>query len=171
MPDITPKKSQEFIEAYTTLADAIWRHVYFRIWNRDMAKDLMQDTFTRTWNYIRKGKKVNNLKAFLYKVANNLIIDAYRKKREISLDGLQQNGFDVESHEQLRIERDVENSNALRLVEKLEPHHRDIIVMRYVDDLSIKEIADVIGQSENVVSVRINRGMKELKKLMHIGQN
>ncbi len=168
MPEISPKIHQEFTEAYATLSDAIFRHIYFRIFNRDMAKDLMQDAFTRTWNYLRKGKEVKNLKAFLYKVANNLIIDEYRKKHEISLDGLQTNGFDVESLDQGNIVRDVENNNALKLVSKLEPHHRDIILMRYVDDLSIKEIAEVIGQSENVVSVRINRGMKELKKLLHI---
>lgn len=168
MPEISPQKTHEFIQAYDTFADAIYRHIYFRIFNRDAAKDLMQDTFARTWDYLRKGKEVQNLKAFLYKVANNLIIDEYRKKKEISLDGLQKNGFDAESRDQEKIAIEIENSNTLRHIRKLEPHHRDILVMRYVNDLSIREIAEIIGQSENVVSVRINRGVKELKKLLHL---
>jgi len=168
MPEISPQKTHEFIAAYDQFSDAIYRHVYFRVYNREAAKDLMQDTFARTWDYLRKGKEVQNLKAFLYKVANNLIIDEYRKKKEISLDGLQKNGFDVESPDQIKIVQEVENNHALKLVSKLEPHHRDIIVMRYVNDLTIKEIAEIIGQSENVVSVRINRGVKELKKLLHV---
>lgn len=168
MPEISPQKTQEFIEAYNSYSDAIFRHIYFRIYNRDAAKDLMQDVFVRTWDYLLKGKEVQNIKAFLYKVANNIIIDEYRKKKEISLDGLQKNGFDVESLDQGKILEEVENNNVFRLVRKLEQHHREIIVMRYIDDLSIKEIAEIIGQSENVVSVRINRGVKELKKLLHV---
>lgn len=168
MPEISPQKIQEFMDAYNNFSDAIFRHIYFRVYDRDSAKDLMQDTFARTWDYLRKGKEVDNLKAFLYKVANNLIIDQYRKKKEISLDNLQKNGFDVESQDKEKIVIDAEKNNVLRLVEKLEPQHREIIVMRYVDDLTIKEIAKIIGQSENVVSVRINRGVKEIKKLLHI---
>lgn len=168
MPEISTEKNKEFIEAYNSFSDAIYRHIYFRIYNKDLAKDMVQDTFTRTWNYLRKGAQVQNLKAFLYKVANNLIIDEYRKKKEISLDGLQKNGFDVESPDQDKIVKDVENSNVLRIIKKLEPHHREIIVMRYINDLTIKEISEIIGQSENVVSVRINRAVKELKKLLHL---
>lgn len=168
MHSISEKKTEEFIEAYDRFVDAIFRHIYFRLFNRDVAKDLMQETFTRTWEYVSKGKEVNNLKSFLYKVANNLIIDEYRKRRELSLDSLQLKGFDVANHEQETIVRDVENSNVLQAVSKLSPEHRQVITLRYVDDLSIKEIAEIIGESENVVSVRLNRGLKEAKKILHL---
>ena len=128
----------------------------------------MQETFTRTWEYVSKGKEVNNLKSFLYKVANNLIIDEYRKRRELSLDSLQLKGFDVANHEQEIIVRDVENSHVLQAVSKLSSEHRQVITLRYVDDLSIKEIAEIIGESENVVSVRLNRGLKEARKILRL---
>ncbi len=168
MPDISPKKTKAFVEAYDTFVDAIFRHIYFRIYHRDLAKDLTQETFTRTWQYISQGKRVENLKSFLYKVANNLIVDQYRKRKELSLDALQEKGFDVANLDADRILRDVENSNVLRAVRKLSVDHRDIILMRFVQDLSIKEIAEIIGQSENVVSVRLNRGLKEARKLLHL---
>src|SRR3989344_232794 len=168
MHSISEKKTEEFIEAYDRFVDAIFRHFYFRLFNRDVAKDLMQETFTRTWEYVSKGKEVNNLKSFLYKVANNLIIDEYRKRRELSLDSLQLKGFDVANHEQEIIVRDVENSHVLQAVSKLSSEHRQVITLRYVDDLSIKEIAEIIGESENVVSVRLNRGLKEARKILRL---
>ncbi len=168
MTPVSAEKTKKFIDAYDSFVDAIFRHIYFRLFNKDLAKDLMQETFARTWEYVSKGYEVNNLKSFLYKVANNLIIDEYRKKRELSLDSLQQKGFDVESLDQEKIVRDVENKNVLRAVAKLSRHHREVIVMRFVDGLSIKEIAEIIGASENVVSVRLNRGIKEARKLLHL---
>ena len=168
MPEISQKKTKEFIQAYDEFVDAIFRHIYFRIFNRDLAKDLTQETFARTWQYLSRGKEVSNIKAFLYKVANNLVIDEYRRRKEFSLDALQSKGFDVENHDAEQIVHDVENSHILRAVRKLSKDHRDIIIMRYVNDLSIKEIAKVIGQSENVVSVRLNRGLKEVRKLLHL---
>jgi RNA polymerase sigma-70 factor, ECF subfamily len=168
MPDISPEKTKEFIEAYDGYVDAIFRHIYFRVFNKDLAKDLMQETFARTWEYLCKGKEVKSLKSFLYKVANNLIIDEYRKKRELSLDSLQMKGFDVEGVNEERIIREVENEHALRIIRNLEAHHQEVIIMRFIDDLSIREIAEIIGQSENVVSVRINRGLKEVRKLLRL---
>jgi RNA polymerase sigma-70 factor, ECF subfamily len=168
MPEISPQKTQEFIQSYDEFVNAIFRHIYFRIFNRDLAKDLTQEVFTRTWQYLSNGKEVNNLKSFLYKVANNLVIDEYRKRKEISLDAMQAKGFDVENHDAEKIVRDVENNHILRAVRKLSKDHREIIVMRFVNDLSIKEIASIIGQSENVVSVRLNRGLKEVRKLLHL---
>ena len=168
MPEISPQKTKDFVQAYNEFVDAIFRHIYFRIFNRDLAKDLTQETFTRTWQYLSKGHEVNSLKSFLYKVANNLVIDEYRKRKEFSLDALQSKGFDVENHDAEKIVSDVENKNVLRAVKKLSKDHQEIILMRYVNDLSIKEIAEIIGQSENVVSVRLNRGLKEVRKLLHL---
>lgn len=168
MPEISPQKTKEFVQAYDDLSNAIFRHVYFKVLNRDLAKDLTQETFARTWQYISHGKEVASLKSFLYKVANNLVIDEYRKRKEFSLDALQSKGFDVENKDAQNIMRDVENNHILRAVRYLSKDHRDIIVMRYVNDLSIKEIAEIIGQSENVVSVRLNRGLKEVRKLLHL---
>jgi RNA polymerase sigma-70 factor (ECF subfamily) len=168
MPEISPQKTKDFVEAYDQFADAIFRHIYFRIYNRDLAKDLTQETFTRTWQYLSQGKEVQSLKSFLYKVANNLIIDEYRKRKELSLDSLQEKGFDFANRDVERIMIDTENKHVLNAVEKLSSDHRDVIFMRFVSDLSIKEIAEIIGQSENVVSVRLNRGLKEVRKLLHL---
>ena len=85
---------RQFLELYENLAEPLFRHCYFRLSDREKARDLMQESFTRTWERLVDGEKIKNLKAFVYRVANNLIIDIYRKKKESSLDLLQEDGFD-----------------------------------------------------------------------------
>ena len=158
---------QQFMKAYDELSDAIFRHCYFRIGDRERAKDLMQDTFTKSWQYINQGTQVSNLRAFLYKVANNLIIDEYRKKKELSLDTLMADGFDPGFDDRKKNEQDIDSRFVLNIVNKLEEKYRAIILMKYIDDLSIREIAKAIGESENNVSVRIHRGLKQLKEILN----
>jgi RNA polymerase sigma factor (sigma-70 family) len=52
----------------------------------------------------------------------------------------------------------------------LDKKYRDVILMRYVNDYSPKEIAEILGQSENAVSVRINRGLKKVQEMINVTQ-
>ena len=158
---------EQFTKAYDDLSDAIFRHCWFRIGDRERAKDLMQDTFIKSWQYITEGMEVNNLKAFLYRVANNLIIDEYRKKKELSLYNLMAEGFEPGFDERNRNEAGIDAKLALSVINKLDDKYREAVLMRYVDELSPKEIASITGESENNVSVKIHRGLKQLKELLN----
>src|SRR3989338_6887941 len=116
---------QQFMKAYDELSDAIFRHCYFRIGDRERAKDLMQDTFTKSWQYINQGTQVSNLRAFLYKVANNLIIDEYRKKKELSLDTMMTDGFDPGFDDRKKNEQDIDSRFVLNIINKMEEHNLD----------------------------------------------
>src|SRR3989344_3440161 len=84
------QKEEAFTQGYQTHADAIYRHCYFRVHNKELAQDLTQETFIKTWKYIIEGKEIKNLKAFLYKVAINLIIDDSRKKKAVVFDSVKE---------------------------------------------------------------------------------
>src|SRR3989338_4735544 len=87
----------EFLQAYEAYNDAIFRYCYFRVYDRERARELSQETFMKAWEYLsRTGKKIENLRAFLYKIATNLIIDNSRQKgkKTVSLDQLHEEGFD-----------------------------------------------------------------------------
>lgn len=157
---------EQFVKAYEELSDAIFRHCYFRIGDREKAKDLMQETFTRSWQYIVEGQPVNNLKSFLYRVAGNLIIDEYRKKRELSLDSLQTDGFEPSFDERDKTEAGIDARLVISVINQLDEKYREAVLMRYIDELSPKEIAEITGDSENNVSVRIHRGLKQLKEIL-----
>ena len=168
-----PQSSQErrFTRAYDLYADLIFRHCYFRIGDREKGKELMQDAFLKTWEYIAKGNEVEDMRAFLYRTANNLIVDLYRRKskrQEESFEDLREKGFDVASSE--RAERETEagftSDEVASVLGKIEEPYRSAVIMRYIDGLNPKQIAHSLGESVNVVSVRINRGIKKLKSLL-----
>jgi len=155
--------TQAFTEAYDAYADAIFRHCYFRVFNRDRAKELMQETFMKTWEYLQKGEKVDNIRAFLYKVANNLVIDEIRKKKEVSLDSLLEAGYEPGIDASQEMKSKVDQWKVLSTFHKIEKSYRDVLVMRHVDGLSPSEIAEVTGESTNVISVRLHRGLQQLR--------
>ena len=159
----------QFLESYDTHNDAIFRYCYFQTSNRELALDLTQDTITKAWEYLAEGKTVEHMKAFLYRIAGNLVIDYRRKKKSDSLDAMMESGFDISHDEREHIEHRFDSKKALELLQNVDEKYRDVIIMRYVDELSIKEIADVTGETENNVSVRLHRGAEKLKGLYEIG--
>ncbi len=161
----------DFAKAYEDFGDAIFRYCLYQTSNREKALDLTADTFTKTWEYLSKGetKEVENLRAFLYKVANNLIIDDRRKKKSLSLDTMTESGFDVQSgqDEAEQYESAYDGKIALEAVKNLDEKYRDVLMLRYVDDMTVGEIAKIVGESENNVSVRIHRGLEKLKEIVN----
>ena len=159
-----------FLEAYDNYADALFRHAYFRVSNREVALDLMQDTFTKTWDYIEKGNEIEQFKPFLYRTLNNLIIDEYRRKSSDSLDEMFEGEVNEGMFDDLQtggrevVEFSFDAALLKETLQELPDQYRDIVTMRYIDELMPQEIADVTGESVNVVSVRIHRGLGWLKK-------
>ncbi|TSC60928.1 MAG: RNA polymerase sigma-70 factor, ECF subfamily [Parcubacteria group bacterium Gr01-1014_107] len=164
--DAFEEAKREFIKAYDELADSLFRHCFFKVSDREKAKDLVQETFLRTWEYLMKRGEIANLKAFLYKVANNLVIDYYRKAKDFSLDSLQEEGFDPVSSGGEEIMVQAEYAQVTKALKSLDPKDREIIVMRFLNGLSPKEIGEILEVSENVVSVRLNRALKRLRQIL-----
>lgn len=167
-------KEKEFLDAYDAHADAIFRHCFFRLSDREKAIDMMQETFTRTWDFMRQGGEVTNWKSFLYKVANNLVIDEYRKKKATSLDAiLEQETVSEGDFEELvegSLSQAIDALDGKRLVslfKELPLHYREALTMRFVDGLSPKEMAELLGESENTISVRVHRGLARLRAIFN----
>lgn len=160
---------QQFLKAYDQHADAIFRHCYFRIYDRERAKDLMQETFMRVWKYFGAGEEIRNLKAFLYRTANNVIIDEVRKAKNrpaVPLDDVTNTSLEPSSAAHVEMQTNADATLVIDLCKRMPPEQRDILLMRFVDGLKPKEIARIIGETSNVVSVRLHRAVAELTKLM-----
>ena len=156
---------QAFLDAYDTYADAIFRFCYAQTGNREVAKDATQEAFVRTWKYVASGKKIDQMRPFLYRAARNILIDQHRRKKADSLDTLAAAGFDV-ADERSGPAVAAEVALMLRYIGQLEPKYREAVTLRYVDEMQPREIAAVIGAKENVVSVRIHRGLEKLRERM-----
>lgn len=164
---------ERFLNAFEEYGDALFRHATLRISDREKAIDLVHDTFTKVWGYVRKGHDIEQFRPFLYKVLNNLIIDEYRKARESSLDALfEKEGVDEGTFDELTgndvesLAATLDGKRAFESLEQLPDVYREVIVLRFVDQLGPKEIASLIEESENVVSVRLHRGLKQLRDII-----
>jgi RNA polymerase sigma factor (sigma-70 family) len=156
---------QQFLSAYDQYADALYRHCVFRVYDAAKAEDLVQDTFMRTWQYLASGKEVENLRAFLYRVANNAIIDYSRKRKEDSLDALlvDQPGLEPSRDSTVDAQHRLLLDYVLGHIRQLPDDARDVLLLRYLDDMEPREIALILGISANNVSVRLNRAMRLLQ--------
>ena len=158
---------REFLAAYDSNADALFRHCLARMRDRDIARDIVQETFARTWLYLSEGKKVTHIKAFLYRVANNIIVDTARKKRSSSLDAMmEEDGFEVEDESVKDPGEALQVREAVAHLKTMDDIYRVVITMRFLDGMSPKEIAEILGVTENVVSVRLHRGLERLSRKM-----
>ncbi len=140
-------------------------HAFFKVHNSAIGEDLVQDTFAKTWKYMIKGGKIDVMKAFLYHVLNNLIIDEYRKRKNASLEVLVEQGFEPSVDDSGRLFNVLDGKVAVLLIQRLPVTHRKIVHMRYIQDLSLKEIAVITGLKKNNVAVIVHRGLEKLKVL------
>lgn len=160
---------EAFIAAYDDYADAIFRFCAFQVHDRERARDLMQDTFTRTWMYLESGKEIENLRAFLYKTARNLCINESVRGKAYSLEEMQEvAGFEPEDPHAPSPEDAAENAILLKHLGELEPATQEVLTLRYMNGLAVNEIGEILGLAPNTVSVRIHRALEELRKRMHI---
>lgn len=168
------KDKQAFVEAYDLYVDQLYRFVYFKVGSKEEAEDLTSMVFLKCWNYVYEGHlgDYQTLKALLYKIARNTIIDHYRKngkRQEISLDDV--NGSPVIIDEK----QDPEDQAAIsfdftRLMEEklpqLKDEYREVIVLRFINELSIAEISKVLGKTAGNVRVMIHRALDSLQQLV-----
>ena len=156
---------QALVEAYLRYADDLLRYCHRQMADAAVAEDLVQDTFLRAFEYLQDGKKIEQMKTFLYKVASNLVIDEWRRRGRappnVSLDALVEQGFDP-GHETVHHTHDqLDVSSALQGVSQDE--HK-LLSMRYIDGLAVSDIASSMQMAPNAVAVRLHRATKRVAK-------
>lgn len=161
---------EEFLRAYDNYASMILRHIYFRVSDKSLAEDLTQETFFKAWRAIISNdyKKKSSFKSFLYKIANNLVIDYYRQKSKkyISLEEIEEKSMAYEARQKDEINAAFDKKMIERYLSELDENERQILLYRYVDDLKVKEISEITGKTPNNISVIIHRALKKLREKM-----
>ncbi len=164
------EKKKRFETAYEEYARGILRHAYFRVKDKETAEDLVQETFFKAWRSITSNtdEEIKNIKSFLYKILNNIIIDYYRTRKETdSLDEdskEKENLIISENNEEQKIDNEIEGSQLKKYLSEIKKENREILIMKYMDDLSASEISKITNKSQVNVRVTIHRALQELKK-------
>jgi len=164
---------EAFIKVYDESVKDIYRFVYFKIGSREEANDITSMVFLKTWNHIQNNTLVDSktLRALLYKIARNTIIDHYREtgnKKTASLDD-EEHKIDILDEAQDPQEKMDQESNLELIKSKLpllKEEYREVIIMKFISDLTLEEIADISGKTKGNVRVLLHRALGALKELV-----
>ncbi len=157
---------ERFLAAYDAQVKSIFRYIYYRTGQeKEETQELTQEVFMRTWAYLRENKRpIDDIRAFLFQVARYTIADRWRKhKPTVSLE-------EIEPHDEPRAVPLAHATLDLLIIEqhllKLPVRHREILTLRFINDLSTEETGRVLGLSANNVAVITNRALKKLRKMI-----
>jgi RNA polymerase sigma-70 factor (ECF subfamily) len=159
------ERNTRMTDAHNDYNKGLNRHSFFKIHNHTLSEDLVQDTFIKTWQYLVRGGKIEMMKAFLYHILNNLIIDEYRKQKTVSLDMMLENGFEPTNTDTDRVMNIFDGKTALLLIKHLPLKYQKVIRMRFAQDLTLHEMSLLTGQSKNTLAVQIHRALAKLRLL------
>ncbi len=155
-----------FSEIYKLYVKKVYRYCKFNTYDEQTAQDICQESFVRAWKKIQDFKMDSNwsIQAFLFTIARNLIIDRSRGKKEFALENYEH----IETNEDLyeSIDREMHVKNVQEGLRKLDEVDRQIIILRYFEDMDGKEVAKVLGIKDGALRVRQHRAMEKLKIIM-----
>ncbi len=161
----------ELKRIYEEYQSNIYRFVLLRVSHEETASDISQEVFHHLLKATRgKERYIENIRAFLYQIARNLLIDHYRTN--IVTYSLEAEGEDGEyTHEiadkepgaDVMIDREYTAEEIRKALSAVKQQHREIVEMRYLEQLEMSEIAERLGKSEGAIRVQIHRAIDELR--------
>jgi RNA polymerase sigma-70 factor, ECF subfamily len=161
------KAVQEFEKIYNLYHEAIFRFVFLHTKKREVSLDVTADTFMKIWSHISSGKDTTYIRALAYRIAKNALIDLSRKKKASSLDVLLEEGFEPSSNDIDRelIEISFDTKKLYEILDVLSPEYKEILILRYIEDLSITDIAEYYKEEPGTTSVRLHRALKKARSI------
>jgi RNA polymerase sigma-70 factor (ECF subfamily) len=162
-------------ESYTKLYDAyveqIYRFVYFKVSSKEEAEDITSEVFLKAWHFVQEKQDIKNFKALLYKIARNSVIDLYRRKSvrpESYLEDQLAKGFEPSDAGKWLSQENaqIDSKAIIQALKKLKQEYQEVITLRYVDELEVSEIAEIIGKGNVAVRVTLHRALNKLKEFL-----
>ncbi|UMX47674.1 MAG: RNA polymerase sigma factor [Candidatus Nealsonbacteria bacterium DGGOD1a] len=157
----------KFSRIYDDHVEKIYRFVFLRVNSKEIAQDLTSETFAKGWeSYKTNPNEIKNPRAFLYKIAKNLVIDHYRAKAKIQtvspeLVESQLADTKVDLEQRAVLASDMETVR--KAMVDLNEDYQNAIIWRYLEDMPIKEVSHLLDRSEEATRVLLHRAMKELR--------
>ena len=162
---------QQFGQIYDQNVDKVYRFIFLKVNSKEIAEDLTAEAFTKTWNVFRdrynKKKSLSNPRAFCYRTARNLVIDYYRKKGRrqfVPVESVSLEDDNINIKDKAIIDSDMEM--VMKALENINDSYQDMIIWHYLYELSVSEISEITGKSENSIRVTLHRALSSLKNVL-----
>lgn len=157
-----------FSRIYDQYIEKIYRFVFLKVNSKETAQDITSEVFLKFLKILENNDSSQEYRPLLYKIAKDQIIDYYRqvnRMETISLDSLAKDPpFFAEIEEKIDQQLQLEKiKNALGQLK--DPYH-DVVVLHYINDLPIPEVAKILERSENSVRVLLCRALEKLREIL-----
>lgn len=154
---------------YDHYHEQIYRFIYLKTNQKEDAEDLTHQVFLQAFRKIKDYKDYGfPFSSWLYRIARNEVIDFYRsKKNSVSLEDIS-NILKIEDDKKNDLDFKIQLEEVKKAILRLKPEYQDVIIMRFIDDLSIKEVAKILDKSEGAVKLIQHRAIIALKKILKI---
>ncbi|MDO8523688.1 MAG: sigma-70 family RNA polymerase sigma factor [bacterium] len=158
-----------FLAMYESHADAIFRFCCYKLRDREAAVEITQDTFTRIWEYIARGKTIEHFRAFAFRTARNAIADYVKKARPLYEHDLAEVAERLLDHSVESTAPDMaELSGVLGCLRGLSEDDQELVMLRYTEGMSVKDIAADLGERPNTVAQRLKRALQALRECLGV---
>jgi len=154
---------------YDYYVPKIYRFVFLKTGNKAEAEDLVHEVFLSAWqNVYRYRHQGFPFSSWLYQIARNAVIDHYRtSKKNLPIEEVDEELVKVNALYQEKLDFDLELEKLKKNISLLKPEYQDVLIMRFIEDLSQEEIAAAMNKSEGAVRLIQHRALKELKAAYH----
>lgn len=158
-----------FSKIYDQYVPKIYRFIYLKIGIQETTEDLCSEVFMRIWKAM-KAKGIQNIQAFLYQVARNVVADHYRQKGRFQFLSIEATEEIEDSADSISesIGKNIEMERVQKALFQLQENHQNLIIWYYLDELSVPEIAQITQKSEGNVRVGIHRSLRALKNQLNL---
>lgn len=166
----TKKDPDAFGKIYDMYATRIYRFVFFKVSSEEEAKDITSDVFLKAWQYLldEKGKEVRHIGGLLYRIARNRVIDFYRSRAAHETVSLVNEAEQVSDDHDLQkdVDTKMEAETVGQYLRLLKDEYREVLVMKYLDEMETDEIAEALDKTPGNVRVLMHRAMNALRNVM-----
>lgn len=153
--------AEAFAKLYDLYINKIYNFIYYKTLNKEVAEDIASIVFMKSWKNIQQCK-LDSFAAWLYAIARHSVADYYRKEKNlVDIDDC----WDLADEDDFlgRIDSDLKIENIRKVMLTLKSHDREIVIMRFWQDLSFKEIADRLDKQEGAVKMSFSRAINRLR--------
>ena len=166
--------NKAFDELLARYQGKLFNYIYFIVRSQELAEDLFQETFVKAIMTIQQGRYTASGKfgAWLTRIAHNMIIDSFRQERSENTISNDETDVDLlndadlcDDNIEMQMVNDQTLSDVRRLMDALPDNQREVVYMRYYQDLSFKEIAEIIGVSINTALGRMRYALLNMRRI------
>lgn len=167
----TKRDPESYAQLYDAYIEQIYRFVYFKVSTREEAEDITSEVFLKGWNYVNENREIKSFSGLLYRIARNCVIDLYRQKAskpESFLEDHLEKGFEPGDRGKWfgKMNIKLDSEKILQALKKLKQEYQEVITLRYVDELTVEEMSEIIGKGNMAVRVTMHRAIKKLKQIL-----